>query len=101
MDRAGGDALRLTGDTTGTKRLGYHGSDERIGWRKRPGLISQIGKFDLSAATPFVFRTRNNKRAVVKQDFRCDVVLNQFANASKDEIDFALPQFPDLLRDYG
>src|SRR5262249_12934942 len=59
-----------------------------------------IGELDLSTAAPFVLRTRNNKRAVVKQDFLRDIGLRRLADASKDEIDFALTQFPDLLRDH-
>src|SRR5207253_3117104 len=50
---------------------------------------------------PHLFlRAGNDKRAVVKQDFRRDVSFNRLADASEDEIDLPLAEFTNLLRDH-
>src|SRR6476659_1217761 len=84
MDRTCCKTFPLRVEAANAKRLSEKRPNDRVGRRKRPGLISQIAKLDLSTTAPFVLRTRNNKCAVVKQDFRRDVGLNRSADAPKD-----------------
>src|ERR1043166_9829 len=102
MDRTCCKAFPLRIEAASAKRLSKKRSNDRIGRRKRPRLISQIGKLDLSKTAPFVLRPRNNECAVVKQAFRSNVglSLNRSTDAPNDEVDFALAQFANLLRDH-